>query len=348
MEITSALMDRFFAGECDPEETARILAILAEHPELLEQFAGEQEWKDTALADTMPADVRQRIHSYVMQHTAKKKNRTPVKALQWMAAASIVLALAWTGWQLFLRPSAPSQPVVQNEIASTIPADTLVSNNGSQPMRVLLRDGSVILLSANASVQYQPAFAGRQRVIRLEGEAYFKVAKDPQRPFTVYSRGIATTALGTSFTIRAFENNPTVQVLLHTGKVVVRKMAADSSQVYLVPGDQLAVNVLTFHTTLTHSKPDPAAPVNESISEIPAATPSPLLFNRAPLAEVFKKLQQQYQTAILFDEAALSEMSFTGTLQPSETLEAVLGKIAFLNELIVTKTTEGYLIRVQQ
>ena len=78
--------------------------------------------------------------------------------------------------------------------------------------------------------------------------AFFKVVKDKTKPFTVFSEAIATTALGTSFTIRSFEEDSYIKVHLHTGKVVVKSTDIGhktlEKDMYLVPD-----NILMYDKT---------------------------------------------------------------------------------------------------
>ncbi len=71
--------------------------------------------------------------------------------------------------------------------------------------KIVLADGSTVNLNAGSRLRYPVTFSGPNRDIYLEeGEAFFTVAENPSHPFIVHSRGLATTALGTSFNIRAY------------------------------------------------------------------------------------------------------------------------------------------------
>ncbi len=63
------------------------------------------------------------------------------------------------------------------------------------------------------------------RDVYLSGEAFFEVTKNPDRPFRVFANEIVTKVLGTSFTVRSFENDTTIQVIVRTGKVTVYSQA---------------------------------------------------------------------------------------------------------------------------
>jgi hypothetical protein len=114
-------------------------------------------------------------------------------------------------------------------------------NTTGKEKRIQLLDGSLIVLANNSEVTYQEPFTSK-RDITLKGKAYFKVAKDKTRPFTVFSGAVSTTALGTEFTVTAFENTSQIIVRLYKGKVVIKPVGKGSqklkNEVYLLPGQQ--------------------------------------------------------------------------------------------------------------
>ncbi len=77
-----------------------------------------------------------------------------------------------------------------------------------------------MLLAPSATLKFKPGFDNEKRELFLEGEALFEVEKDKTRPFIVYTGGLSTTALGTSFKITT--GAAAVRVQLLTGKVVVK------------------------------------------------------------------------------------------------------------------------------
>ena len=82
----------------------------------------------------------------------------------------------------------------------------------------------------------QWSFENNKRIVYLSGEAFFDVAKDKAKPFSVITKGISTTALGTSFNVKAYADDPLVKVLLMTGKVGVEYLSAKSNGLILNPG----------------------------------------------------------------------------------------------------------------
>src|SRR5690606_7892291 len=105
--------------------------------------------------------------------------------------------------------------------------------------RLSLPDGTHILLNSDSRLWYNPDFGkDLERVVYLEGEAFFDVAKDTLHPFKIHSGDITTTVLGTSFNVQAFADEE-ITVSLVSGKVQIENQSAlNDSQIYLKPGEQ--------------------------------------------------------------------------------------------------------------
>lgn len=150
---------------------------------------------------------------------------------QYGIAASIsLLLLAWfitTNWK---------NEVFQNQEPITLITKTV--SNG-QKMTVRLPDGTSIKLNSNSKITYPQEFTNISRNVKLEGEAFFDVAKDPSRPFTIMSGEIQTKVIGTSFNIRAFPKSKDIRVAVSTGKVSVNSynQYGEKSELILLPDD---------------------------------------------------------------------------------------------------------------
>ena len=112
-------------------------------------------------------------------------------------------------------------------------------NPKGQKSIIMLPDGSKVYLNSNSHLKYENDPIAGQRIIHLTGEAFFEVIKDEERPFVVYTNGIKTTAVGTSFNINAYDDNINSQVYLKTGKVEVQ---SENNFMHLSPGEGLNFN----------------------------------------------------------------------------------------------------------
>src|SRR5690606_21077562 len=119
-------------------------------------------------------------------------------------------------------------------------------NDGSDDQRIVLPDGSVVMLSSRSELAYDAGFGSQSRDLRLVGEALFHVAKRADKPFTVYANGFATTALGTEFFVSTREAGMT-RIRLLSGRVVVQSTSTSQFSVadtYMKPGEELRIDAL--------------------------------------------------------------------------------------------------------
>lgn len=105
--------------------------------------------------------------------------------------------------------------------------------------RVVLSDGTEVLLNADSRLAYPTLFSDKERVVSLEGEAYFKVAPDAERPFIVRSGAVRTRAVGTEFNVRHY-GEEACRVTLMEGRVEVSDTCGKQA-VTMVPGQRASL-----------------------------------------------------------------------------------------------------------
>ncbi len=131
-----------------------------------------------------------------------------------------------------------SAAIVYSPVTSA--GDSLVYNKmetlTGMEYTLALSDGSLVYLNAETSVKYPVVFAENERMVELDGEAYFEVAKDASRPFIVRMNGVDVKVTGTSFNARAYRNEGKVVTTLIEGRVEVNGKA-------IVPGEQARYEV---------------------------------------------------------------------------------------------------------
>lgn len=121
------------------------------------------------------------------------------------------------------------------QVISTTTQTHILTVPRGESFKVVLCDGTEVWLNANTNFVYPTVFVGNERVVTLEGEAYFKVTKDPKRPFIVKTPNVQTRVLGTEFNIRSYTPEDTHVVLIN-GKVEVSN-AKGGSYTRLYPGE---------------------------------------------------------------------------------------------------------------
>jgi len=114
----------------------------------------------------------------------------------------------------------------------------MTTTNGKQ-YQLQLSDGSKIWLNAASSVTYPTAFTGNERKITITGEAYFEIAHDAKKPFTVSAHGMDVEVLGTHFNVNAYDDEENTSTTLLEGSVKIKNRQATT---LLTPGQQLQLN----------------------------------------------------------------------------------------------------------
>src|SRR5690606_4050789 len=104
--------------------------------------------------------------------------------------------------------------------------------------QITLADSSKIWLNAASTLKYPSRFHTKERVVELQGEAYFIVAEDKKRPFKVISNGQQIEVLGTEFNVSAYDDEPDVKTTLVAGAVSIAPTAHHRSLAVLQPGEQ--------------------------------------------------------------------------------------------------------------
>ncbi|MBV4359919.1 FecR family protein [Pinibacter aurantiacus] len=342
MNLSKEIVENFLKGNCSDEELKAITDALEADPGALDAYIDKSNWDEIGRANkSMPTQAQERINAAVMQHINKRNVRLIVMKYAAIAAAviGVVFFISQVVSLLSDNHKAGADIAQSNAVSAR---DTVVENNSGKNRMFRLSDGSQVELSNGSSLRFQLGFTATARELYLEGQAWFNVATDKARPFTVYSGTLATTALGTSFTIKAFNASEEIDVTLHSGKVVI-KQAAQKKDIFLLPGKTLVFNRNTLAYKVTAGSIDaPLATCGKPAPIVVKYMENALTFDREPLANVFKTLQTEYKTNISFDEEMLNGLSFTGTIPPTQPLKTVLDKIAFVNDLTITGTTTNY------
>ena len=189
---------------------------------------------------------------------------------------------------------------------------TLTTPRGGQ-YQITLPDGSRVWLNAASSLRYPGKFHGHERKVTLEGEAYFEVTRDEDRPFIVESKGQHIEVLGTEFNINAYKDELRTLTTLVQGSVRLHT-TGEGTEVILKPGEQAAVTGGTVRV----AKVEPG--------EYTAWRKGQISLNQADLSAIIRQIERWYDVQFDIEYMPLSEPLF-GVLkrdvQLSEILEAL-------------------------
>ncbi|UXX79809.1 FecR domain-containing protein [Reichenbachiella carrageenanivorans] len=235
-----------------------------------------------------------------------KKNRLFIS--QFIRYAAVVAGLLIGGYWIYSDIKVKTVATAEKDVV-------IVKRNPSgQKSKIHLSDGSIVHLNAESEIKYVKGFTNEKREILLNGEAYFEVAKDVDRPFTVISRSVSTTALGTSFNVNSFTKD--VHVALVEGSVEVKSMVSDDKLI-LKPDESVVYKPATG--AFEHS--------TKSVEELAMWRQSILSFDETPLDEVIITLNRWYAVDITCsDTEKQKRLSLSGKFK-NQSLDHVLNNI---------------------
>ncbi|WP_207515867.1 FecR family protein [Longitalea luteola] len=275
------------------------------------------------------------------------------------AIAATVLFIIALGYNWFGSQTPDKAPVAAEEKKQNEPAVTVrhEENRTDKAEQFVLADSSVIILEPLSAATWNEPFTNNRRDIVLKGKATFQVAKDQTRPFTVISGHIATTALGTRFSVTAFEEDDLITIQLFEGRVVVKPAGSMQPQLkrdyYLQPGEELLYSNKQHNARVRRFTNDNAT-AKRRLNETHQPADQPLLpvgdkgswymFNNQPLAQVFRQLEELYGVQIVYAEKDVEKIYFIGKFSKSDSVGHILKQIATLNNLTINKQNNTYII----
>eukprot|EP01133_Synstelium_polycarpum_P010534 gene10534-12257_t len=195
--------------------------------------------------------------------------------------------------------------------------------------RVFLSDSSVVTVSSGSVFKYPKAFAKNSRVVYLSsGKAFFEVAKDRSRPFSVRSGELSTTALGTSFTVQYNAAYGWEKVNLYTGKVVISRRVNGglAKPVYLTPGK--AYEYIAGQGNVFGFDPSHQQPLTER---------NALHFAHTPFSEAIYQISSYYNIHIHFNPVQTRHYTVNGDFA-GQSAEETLQSLVFIHQLKFTRS----------
>ena len=223
--------------------------------------------------------------------------------------------------------------VTNNKVSYILPEDSLCTQ-GSPIFNTLqiprggeyfltLADGTEVWLNAETEIRYPVQFTGDKRVVYLDGEAYFTVAPDKNKPFTVVSTHASVSVLGTQLNFRAYPDERDVQTTLVSGSVIMQSEKY-KQQIKLVPGEQ---GVLEKNSAKLMKQE-----VNTYLYT--AWKDGRFAFRDARLEDLFNILARWYDLSVFYQSPEAKDIRFTGDLNKTDDFKSIL-KIIEQNERVI-------------
>jgi len=268
-----------------------------------------------------------------------KRSELVRMAIRWSAAAVILLAV-FMGWW-FIRKPVSESPVQQAKKVLGASEGNLIAyiNVSDTSKHLTLTDGTQVTLFPGSSIQYPSGFSKGRREVFLKGEAFFDVARDPANPFFVYSGGITTRVLGTSFRIKPLDGGDRMEVAVRTGKVEVFESEGEQGTDRQTPRKTMNGVVLTpnqrviyHHSNGLFEAMVVAEPLPLMAEDIDGEKVNDFVFSEAPLKTVLRAMEKAYGIEIIVENEGLYRCPFSGDISR----EALFEKLDMVNKALGT------------
>jgi transmembrane sensor len=321
-EAFHLLLEKYLQDRCTDEEK-----------EIVEKWYGMLDKQDMEDVDATEINM---LEQKLWERVHKDAIRPVVKfspSLRIWAAAAIAGFILLAGYAFFVNQSNAPKFMV------SLALNQLKEYRNSTDKEVLfkLEDGSQVTLQPKASLKYPIHFSKSLREVSLEGEGFFQISKNPERPFLVYNKNVITRVVGTSFIVKNNGGGNETEVIVKTGKVIVsansenltfnmKNLLKSNHEVVLSPNQKTVYNAAenTFATTLV----DRPLPID--LKENKQVIKESYSFNDTRVAEVLNRLQIAYGVEIVVEDKALYNYTFTGDLSE----QSLYNQLDFLCESI--------------
>ena len=341
------LLSKKLSNEASPQELQEVEIILLNNPELHHQAdLLTKMWQQEAKKNKVGSEAAYVRH--IMKHkddffteehhqdiTVEDFEKPSFFTKRRLALFSLVaFTLIATGVIYFLTQRTKSASVAAEAISS------VATKNGNRT-KLILPDGSQVWLNAGSNLDYNIAdFNKEVREVSLNGEAYFDVTKNADKPFIIHTKKMDIKVIGTAFNIRSYNDEKITEASLIRGSIEVTLKDRKDQKIILKPNEKISIaneetqNIVLNNGQKVDVKKDAKSvpqilvtdlksnPVYNIIPEI-AWTQNKLYFEDQSLEDIGPMIERWFGKEVVIEKESLKKVRYTGNFE-NETMEEVL------------------------
>ena len=309
-----SLSAKFLSGNMSSEEQKEFEMWLNSSRENLETFQKNKKvWeqsKHQMSQEHIAADKANMFRQLYSQQTislSRSRRKILVYKLAAVLAIPLTFALSW----YFLDTGEVEQPLLAETICE-------ITAPKGHVAKCILPDGSEVWVNTGSSLTYDASsFNTNVREVELIGEAYFEVAKNKEKPFTVITEMADIRVTGTAFNVKAYSGNETFETVLAEGGIDMELNNASNKKVSLLPGDRAVYAAESDDISIDKVEPE----------YFTSWRTGELLFKDATLNDLVVELERIYDIKFHIVDKKLGEFRFRGMFSYNNNLIEALEKI---------------------
>lgn len=363
------LLSLKLSGEATPEELKEFDEIIKQHPELgWRAQLMSQMWASTpghSSTDDFFNRHLQRLSNQpdVQTGADQEKMESPdppgtdegkQKPRRWLLLLSGIAA-AITIVFFFYHSNSLSK---DTEVKQYAAQNTVTTRKGSKS-NIQLPDGTVVWLNADSKLTYDENFRGNLREVHLQGEGYFEVVKDENRPFIIHTKAIDIRVLGTVFNVKAYETETSTEASLIRGSVEITLHNSPEKKIILKPNEKLRVNNKNFeYSTVTDREKAKAVAddMNIVVGKIHYQKKdstaldvlwvrNKLVFDEETLEEVMRKIERWYNVKAVINTDDATKTTQYSAIFDNENLAQVMEALKITGSFVYAMNRDTVMIK---
>lgn len=266
-----------------------------------------EEMEEDEVSSLQHQQYREEARLLLSRIRKPEKRFSFIPYLRYVAIVAVILSIGWGGFRL-----------IRSNQEKVLTYTEVHVKNGEHK-RIILPDGTSVTLNAGSYLRYPREFITDVRRIEMNGEAFFEVTRDEEKPFLIHTKDADVKVLGTSFNVKAFDMDEQLTVSVQTGKVQVDLPEA---MMRLLPDEQFVMD----KTKGEFQKR------NEDARLSTVWIKGGLYFNRTPIRTVVNELVRMYNRTIEFAPGVEYDDYIYGE-HDNKSLEAVLKSIQYSTDI---------------
>jgi len=306
------IFERYIQNRANEDEVKRLSLWIKSNQEislwLEQQILASSSTIDSELQLRMLKNIEAEIDA--KNNANNQQSHIRFRLNRWIRVAALFLLPLLTAAGMYFYMS-------RNRSSS---APLIISVERGQKANIILPDGSKAWLNSQSKLTYSADYNVNKRELQLDGEAYFEVAHNPQKPFIVKSSDICVEALGTAFGVKAYDEDNLISSILMRGKVRVTTPDGES---ILVPNERVMYDKAAHKRTQSKVR---------NATDFTGWIHNELRFENESLEEIAKNIQRIYNVEIVFATENIKNQRYTGTVN-NNSLESVLNIITLTSPL---------------
>jgi Fe2+-dicitrate sensor, membrane component len=287
------LFEQYISGKASDEEIERLRTYFENDPALNTWFnnriISSSDCIDDGLKVKMFANIRSQIQDNEENSSRRYKEANVKYNIRRIAniAAIILPFILLFAFYLFLKPN-------------NINTYEMFADKG-QKASLILPEGSKITINSNSRITYNSSYNQKERRVTLKGEAFFRVVHNAEKPFIVQCEEVNIMVLGTTFGIKAYEDENNISVVLNSGKI---RLITPSERIEMNPNERIIYNKTTHQTSIE----------KVNAEDFTDWSKNRLRFENEPLEIIMKAISRMHNISIILDNSDIKNLRFTGTI----------------------------------